>query len=78
MGDRERRKEREKECKGERWWEGRGPARREGREMVPVATTPLGNSPCSGLPGSPLIKGPSCPRTVVFKPQGRVQIARRK
>lgn len=78
MGDRERRKEREKECKGERWWEGRGSARREGREMVPVATTPLGNSPCSGLPGSPLIKGPSCPRTVVFKPQGRVQIARRK
>ena len=42
---------------------------------MPGSPIPLGNSPCSGLPGSPLIKGPSCPHTVVFKPQGRVQIA---
>ena len=59
---------------GERW-AGEGPARSERREMMPGPPIPLGNSPCSGLPGSPLIKGPSCPHTVVFKPQGRVQIA---
>lgn len=57
----------------------RDPARRQRRETVPEPHDPAGgDSPYSGLPGSPLIEGASCPQTVVFKPQGRVQTAERK